>query len=81
MSARKVGQILRASGINVIHKVENGRRMDMILEVSRCCVVESFLSQGTEFSMKNFEVKEGRGFGLNFAVQLFFLRKLLASNV
>jgi hypothetical protein len=71
MRARKVGQILRASGIYVVHKVENGRRMDMILEVSRCCVAESFLSQETEFSMKNFEAKERRSFGLNFSVQIF----------
>jgi hypothetical protein len=63
MTVRKVGQILRASEINVVHKVENGRRMDMILEVSRCCwVAVSFLSQVKEFSMKNFEVKEGRSF-------------------
>jgi hypothetical protein len=66
MRVRKVGQILRASEINVVHKVENGRRMNMILEVSRCCrVVASFLSQVTEFSMKNFDVKEGRNFFLD----------------
>jgi hypothetical protein len=36
MRVRRVGHILRASGINVVHKVENGLRTDMVGEVSRC---------------------------------------------
>lgn len=35
MGVRKVRQILRASGINVVHKVENGRQIDMIMEDGR----------------------------------------------
>jgi hypothetical protein len=56
MRVRRVGQILRASGINVVHKVENGLRTDMIREVSRCWKARGFWSEGTEFSMKNLAV-------------------------
>jgi len=45
MGVRKVRQILRASGINVVHKVENGRQIDMITEDGRCWETGSFSSK------------------------------------
>jgi hypothetical protein len=54
MGVRKVRQILRVSGISVVHKVENGRQIDMMVEVSRCWEAENFGSEKKR--KKNFGV-------------------------
>jgi hypothetical protein len=56
MGVRRVGQILRASGINVVHKVENGLWTDIVREVSRCWGRRVSGPKEQNFSMKNLAV-------------------------
>jgi hypothetical protein len=60
MGVRKVRQILRVSGINVVHKVEKGRQIDMIMEVGSCWNAGSFSSKKKKRISEEFcgEVKE-----------------------
>ena len=57
MGVRKVRQILRASGKNAVHKVANGRQIDMIMEDGRCWDAGSFSSERKKIRLEmNFAV-------------------------